>query len=128
MDVKNSIEKFMLDMNLSFQEIAENTWMIEDEFTHIDNIVVQLSEPILLFRVKLMEIPVQNTENFFKKLLELNSSDLVHGAYALEGNNVVIVDTLETDNINANEFQATIDSITMALTQHYELLSNYFDK
>ncbi|MCG8501217.1 MAG: YbjN domain-containing protein [Firmicutes bacterium] len=127
MDIKDKIERFMLDMNLSFEEIEENTWMIEDELSHIDNIIVNLSDPILLFRVKIMEIPKENREEFYKKLLELNANDLLHGAYAIENDSVVIVDTLQAENLDMNEFQSTIESIGMALTQHYDLLVKYFN-
>ncbi|MBZ4645184.1 MAG: hypothetical protein PWR27_1773 [Petroclostridium sp.] len=127
MDTKDRIEKFMLDMNLSFEEIDENTWMIEDELANIDNIVVKLLEPIVLFRVKIMPVPKENREEFYKKLLELNATDLVHGAYAIEGDSVIIVDTLQAENLDMNEFQSTIESIGLALIQHYELLVKYFN-
>lgn len=127
MDVKDKIERFMLDMDLSFEEIDEDTWMIEDELSHIDNIIVKLSEPIVLFRVKVMTIPKENREEFFRKLLELNASDLLHGAYAIEDDSIVIVDTLQSENLDMNEFQSTIESIGMALTQHYDLLVKYFN-
>ncbi len=123
METKNRIEKYMLDMNLGFEEINDNTWMIEDDLAHIDNIIVVLLEPIVLFRVKVMEIPVANKEAFYKKLLELNASDLLHGAYAIEGDSVLLVDTLQAENLDMNEFQSTIESIGLALRQHYSLLA-----
>lgn len=127
MDIKKRIEGFMLDMNLTFEEIDESTWMIEDDLAHIDNIVVKLLEPIVLFRVKIMSLPKDNSKEFYKKLLELNANDLVHGAYAIEGDSIVIVDTLQAENLDYNEFRATIESIGLALIQHYEVLSKYAD-
>jgi hypothetical protein len=127
MDTKKRIENYMLDMNITFEEIDENTWMIEDDLTHIDNIIVRLEEPIVLFRVKIMLVPKNNREEFFKKLLELNANDLIHGAYAIEGDNVVIVDTLQAENLDFNEFQSTIESIGLALTEHYKILAKYAD-
>ena len=72
-----------------------------------------------------MKVPNNNREEFFKTLLELNANDLVHGAYGIEGENVVIVDTLQVENLDINEFQSTIESIGLALVQHYELLSKF---
>ncbi|SHK40838.1 type III secretion system chaperone family protein [Paramaledivibacter caminithermalis] len=122
MDIKEKIESFMIDMDIGFQEIDEDTWRIEDDLSQMDNIIVKISEPVIVFRVKVMSIPEENKECFYRKLLELNASDLLHGAYAIEGNNVVIVDTLQAENLDMNEFQATIESIGLALVEHYDVL------
>lgn len=125
MDIKQKIENFMLDMNLVYEELDESTWKIEDDLSHIDNIIIKLVDPIVLFRVKVMGLPENNREEFYKTVLELNANDLVHGAYAIENDSLVIIDTLEAENLDQNEFQSTIDSIGLALMQHYELLSKY---
>jgi hypothetical protein len=72
-----------------------------------------------------MEIPSVKKEEFFETLLRLNAESLVHGAYALEGNNVILVDTLECENLDLNEFQASIDAIYMALASDYNTLKEY---
>ncbi|WP_425447199.1 hypothetical protein [Dethiothermospora halolimnae] len=125
MNIKDTIENYMIDMDLVFKEVDDGTWLIEDDIAHIDNIVVKLLEPIVLFRVKIMTVPQNNREEFYKKLLELNASELVHGAYAIEEDSVVIVDTLQSENLDINEFRATIESIEMALMDHYKQLSKY---
>jgi hypothetical protein len=125
MDIKQRIESFMLDMNLLYDELDESTWKIEDDLSHIDNIVVKLVEPIVLFRVKIMELPKDNKEEFYRMVLELNANDLVHGAYAIEDDSLVIIDTLQAENLDQNEFQSTIDSIGLALIQHYDLLAKF---
>ena len=45
---------------------------------------------------------------------------MVAGAYGLEEDNVVIVDTLQSENLDFNEFQASLDAIAMAVREHYE--------
>lgn len=125
MESKHKIEDYMLNMNLRFEEIDENIWMIEDDMAHIDNIIVNLSDPIVIFRVKVMALPTEKKQEFYKRLLELNANDLVHGAYAIEGDSVVLVDTLQSENLDMNEFQSTVESIGLALMQHYEILAEY---
>lgn len=125
MDVKHKIEGFMMDMNLLFEEIDDGTWRIQDDLTHIDNIVVKVVEPIVLFRVKMMSLPDDNRETFYKTVLELNANDLVHGAYAIENDSLILVDTLQAENLDRNEFQSTIDSIGLALIQHYDTLTAF---
>ncbi|MCT4598603.1 MAG: YbjN domain-containing protein [Vallitalea sp.] len=125
MDTTQKIENFMLDMNLLYEQLDETTWKIEDDLSHIDNIVVKLIDPIVIFRVKIMEVPKENKEEFYKTVLELNANDLVHGAYGIEDNNLVIVDTLQAENLDMNEFQSTVDSIGLALIQHYDTLAKF---
>jgi hypothetical protein len=72
-----------------------------------------------------MDVPGENKLEFFAKLLELNAADVLHGAYGLEKEKIVLTDTLEYDGMDANEFRATLDSFSLALTQHYPILSKY---
>ncbi len=127
MSIKQRIERYMIDMDLSFEEVEEDTWIIDDDINHIDNIVVRLADPIVLFRVKVMPIPRENREKFYERLLDLNTTDMTHGAYGVENDSIVIIDTLQAENLDLNEFQSTIESIGLALTSHYEELVKYID-
>ncbi len=102
-------------------------WMIHDEHDRLDNIVVTWSPPIVVFRVKLMNAPTdtQQRSRLFERLLQLNASEMVSGAYALEGEAIVATETLQSENLDFNEFQAGIDGLTMALTEHYGQLRAY---
>ena len=61
----------------------------------------------------------------FRQLLELNVRDLVHGSYGLEGDHVVLTDTLELENLDYTEFEASFDSVTLALASHLGALAPY---
>ncbi len=123
-----TISDYLLELNMPFESIGEGMWVVHDDIENIDNIVVSLEEPLVIFRVKLMTVPSSNKEKFYEKLLQLNVLSLIHGAYALEDNHVVIVDTLEAENLDLNEFQASIDSIIMAITSDYKELSQFITK
>ena len=56
-------------------------WIIRDTA----NVVVTYEPPLVVFRMKLMEIPKDRREDFFKLLLELNATNMIHGAYGIEG-------------------------------------------
>ena len=47
----------------------------------------------------------------------------LHGAFGIENNAVVLVGALEIENLDRNEFQAIIDSFSLALTTHHEELA-----
>ena len=59
------------------------------------------------------------------ELLHLNATDMVHGAYALDGKNVVIVDTLEADTLDVEELRASIEAISVAVAQQHGMLAKY---
>jgi len=119
------IEEYLIDLGVSYEEIAPSTWLIEDAEKGLPRMVVSLAEPIVLIRADAMKAPEQNREDFFAELLKLNDEDLLHGAYALDGDEVVIVDTLEYATMDKAEFEASIDAVGFALTEHYPLLSRF---
>ncbi len=125
---KDKIEGFMLKLALSYSELGDGAWVITDGEKGLENVVVAGADSLVVIRVKVMEIPEQRQKEFFEKLLRLNASELVHGAYALDGNDVVLVDTLEAETLDLEEFQASLDAISLALAQHYRVLSEYRKK
>jgi hypothetical protein len=123
---ENKIEQYLIDLMFTYQEIAANVWLIDDEEHGIEGVAVALNEPLVVFRVVVMDAPPQEKRlELFTRLLELNASDLVHGAYALEGNKIVLIDTLEYDTMDYTEFRASLDAFSMALIQHYPILAQY---
>ena len=40
---------------------------------------------------------------------------MVHGAFGLEGETVVVIHALELENLDLNEFQAVVDDMSMAV-------------
>jgi hypothetical protein len=77
--------------------------------------------------MKLMEIPKKQREDFFKLLLELNATNMIHGAYGIEDNNVVLIDTLQSEHLDFNELQATLDALLLSSTQDYPKLKAFRD-
>ena len=66
-----------------------------------------------------MDLPAAGREALYRTLLALNTTEMVHGAFGLEGDAVVVVHALELENLDFNEFQAVIDDMSMAVAKHY---------
>lgn len=114
------IENYLMKMGVPHEEVAPCTWMIHDEYEMIDNIIVSFNEPVVFFRVKLMDIPTNcDKMKLYETLLSLNTTDMMHGAYGLEGNSIVATDTLQSENLDFNEFQASVDSLSLCISNHY---------
>ena len=59
------------------------------------------------------------------ELRQLNATDLVHGSYGIEGTQVVLTDALQLEDLNFSEFQASLESINLALGSHLSALASY---
>jgi hypothetical protein len=121
----NKIEQYLIELKVSYSEIAGNMWLIEDEDNGLNGVVAMYTEPLVVLRAAVMEAPQDNRLELFTKLLELNANDVVHGAYALDGSQIVLVDTLLYETLDIEEFRASLDAFSLALMQHYPLLSKY---
>ena len=80
---------------------------------------------MLAFRLKVMDLPRDGREELYRTLLSLNTTEMVHGAFGLEGEAVVIVHALELENLDLNEMQAVIDDMSMAVAKHQPSLAHF---
>ena len=117
------IEGYLLETGREFSSPEENMWIIHSE--EGENIVIYRSPPLVIFRVKVMDLPEDGHAQLFKTLLEYNATDMVVGAYGLAQEGIVIMETLQLENLDLNELQASIEGITMALAMHNKSLSAY---
>jgi hypothetical protein len=124
----NKIEQYLIDLMYNYQEVKPNLWLLEDAEHDLEGIMVMYAEPVVIIRAQVMNIPKQKQLEFFTKLLELNAGDMIHGAYGIEGEKVVLIDTLEYETLDYTEFRATLDAISLAIAQHYPILSVYREK
>ncbi len=114
--------------SLTAREVEPNLWI-----AHTPDgaeVVVHFAPPVVLLRVRVMELPGTGGRqaDLFRQLLELNARDLVHGSYGLEGDHIVLTDTLELENLDYNEFEASFDSVTLALASHMTTLAPYRER
>lgn len=125
MSLKEKIEGYLIDLSIPFEEKSENFWLISSQERSLENIALTVEDTIATVTVNVMPLPSTNKEALFEKLLFLNANEMVHGAYGIEGTNIVLIDTLEGETMDIEELQASLDSISLALAQHYKILSKY---
>lgn len=80
-------------------------------------VAVRLAPPVLVFRVAIGQAPLDATA-LFRRLLTLNASELVHVAYGLEGDRIVLAAALELESVDLNEIEAILADIELALAEH----------
>jgi hypothetical protein len=131
MKTRDDIENYILNLGVPVNEVAQGTWVLADPMWNGLQIVVQLTDPLLVYRVKLFgldAVPVASHPELFRRLLQLNATDMVQGGYALEDDSVVAVEVMPLENLDENEFQSAIDCLTFALTVHYPELTTFLTK
>jgi len=127
MKTTKDIEEYLKVLGADYKTIKEGIWLVKLKDTDIDNLVISHEPPIVVFRINLMPVPAKKKEAFFRRLLEINATELLHGAYGLEGDKVVLVDTLQSENLDLNEIEASIESLYYSLVHHFAELAAYLD-
>jgi len=94
------------------------------------DVVVHYAPPVVILRMRVMEPPASDEKRsgLYRQLLEFNARDLVHGSYGLEGEHVVLTDALELADLDYTEFEASWDSLTLALASHLSALAPYRER
>jgi hypothetical protein len=125
MTSKEDLESFLLRMGAEYEEVDDNMWLIKPQDTA--GVVVNYSPPVVLLRLKVMDLPPEPDNGklsaFYRRLLELNASDIVHGSYGIEGNDVVLSDALQLEDLDYSELRSSYESMVMAATSHVSALA-----
>jgi len=125
MVTQNDVEIYLDDCGCPFEKVSEGMWRVESPENKVDNIIVSYADPVLVFRINLMKIPGQKREAFYARLLQLNATEIPHGAFGIEVELVVLSDTLQLENLDRNELQASIDSLAFTVAQYYNELKSF---
>ena len=130
MVTREDVEAFLdrLDVEgASHSEIQPGMWIIRPGGELDADVVVHYSPPVLLLRMKVMDLPKDERAlaTLSRRLLQLNASELVHGSYGIEGDAVVLTEALELEHLDYEEFLASYESMTLALASHLRELAPY---
>jgi len=126
-DVQSFLDR-MEAAGATIEELGDGLWQARR--ADDSAVVISYAPPVLILRVRVMELPAEAPKRaeLFRRLLEYNAADLVHGSYGVEGDHVVLTDTLELENLDFSEFEASFDSLTLALATHLGALAPYRER
>ncbi len=116
------VESYLLRMGVAYETVNPGLWLVK---TDGPPLAVSIAGPVVAFRLKVMDLPKSGREELYRTLLSLNTTEMVHGAFGLEGEAVVIIHALELENLDLNEFQAVIDDMSMAVAKHQSNLARF---
>jgi hypothetical protein len=111
----------------SYTEIEPGLWIVKPGGALDFDVVVHYSPPVVVLRVKVMNLPSSDNlvATLSRRLLQLNATDLVHGAYGIEREAIVLVEAMELSHLDYEEFQASYEGMTLALASHLRELGAY---
>jgi hypothetical protein len=128
MTTREDIRSFLDRLDLPVESVAEDMWVART--TEGAELVVHYAPPVLVLRVRVMQLPgdAVKASELTRMLLEFNARDLVHGSYGIEGDHVVLTDALELTDLDFSEFEASVDSLSLALASHLNALTPFGEK
>ncbi len=123
---RDDLESYFIRMGVETEEVEESMWVLKGEEGGT-NVVVTYSPPVILLRLKVMDLPQDPSDQqlapLYRKLLELNASDLVHGSYGIEEGDIALSDALELETLDFQELRASYESIVFAARSHMKELA-----
>jgi hypothetical protein len=124
------IKNYVLDMDLKIinENKDEELLVVEDVDNGIQNLIIDCEPPIVILEQIIMEVPEDNA-GFYKALLQMNRA-MVHGAFVLdqEGKNIFFRDTLQLENLDYNELEASVQALSLALAENASALLDFAKK
>ena len=120
---RDDLESFFIRMDLEYEEVEPGMYLVRGKTTGYPT-VVHCADALLLIRMKVMDLPELGDKalGLYRTLLELNATDIVHGAYGIEDKELILSDTLELETLDFKELQASIESMELAASGHMERL------
>jgi len=125
-DIESFLDRLTAE-GANYEEVEQGLWVVRPGGPLELDVVVHFSPPVVLLRVKVMNVPDDDGKcaDLNRRLLELNANDLVHGAYGIAQNSIVLTEALELEHLDYEEFLAAYESMTLALASHLREFSTY---
>ena len=117
---EEDLEGFLNRLGRHFERLENGTFLVSVG-QNLAPVALRMAVPVLVTQVSIGTAPSGNAEveaRVFRRLLQLNASDLMHAAFALEDGRIVLTAALELENLDSNELEAVLADMGMALSKH----------
>ena len=121
------IKNYLIELNYSitYENRTDGVLMVQKESDGIKNLILGVADHILIMEQYIFKIN-NASEGIFKQLLQKNR-DIIHGAFVLDetGQKVIFRDTLQLENLDLNEFEGSINSLSLLLSEYSEQIIEF---
>jgi hypothetical protein len=119
-DTYEKVKGYLMDLEHTIirEDEVDGILVIDNERLGIKNLVIGCLDPILIMEQFILELK-NSDQGVFKKLLQKNR-DIIHGAFVLDesGEKLIFRDTLQMENLDMNELEGSINSLTLLLSEY----------
>jgi len=128
-EIANSkkVKEMILDLpDISFKNLREDLFLITEPESGVE-FTADVEDDTLFVRAEVTEIPNDvDPSGLYKFLLEKNAVS-VHVAFGIDQNTIVLTGTLEIENLDLNELEATFKSLIITLYSNSDEIANYLE-
>lgn len=114
------IEGYLQQLERRFEKLEDGTLLVFMG-TGRPPVAMRVAPPVAVLQVGITDAPATEAKQhagLYRRLLELNANELVHAAYGIEKDRVVLAAALDLDNLGFTELEAVLADIDMALANH----------
>ena len=123
--IQNSedIEGYLLRLERRFERAEDGTYLLSMGADR-PLLALRVAAPLLVAQLDIGPAPADDASAapLFRKLLVLNATALVHAAYGIEGESIVLSAALQLQNLDLNELEALLADLDMALANQVPTL------
>ncbi|GLB53088.1 hypothetical protein NBRC110019_21280 [Neptunitalea chrysea] len=107
-----------LEYTILQENSDEELFVVEKDDAGITNLIIDCEDPIVIIEGVLFDVKTKTTE-LFESLLKKNR-EIIHGAFVLDetGTKVFFRDTLQLENLDLNELEASLNSLELLLSEY----------
>ena len=120
--IKNYVTE--LEYTIVNESEGDSILVIEAEESGIKNLVLGCEDPILIMEQYITDVE-SDSSDIYIELLKKNR-DIIHGAFVLDdsGKKLIFRDTLQLENLDLNELESSINSLSLLMSEYSsELIS-----
>ena len=114
------VKDYILELEYSIDHESEedNVFVISKDSEGIHNLVIGVADPIVVIEQFLFELAADD-KDIYKSLL-IKNRDIIHGAFVLDESSkrVIFRDTLQLENLDMNELDGSLNSLSLLLGEY----------
>jgi hypothetical protein len=124
------LEAYLQRLDRRFEKASEHTYLVS---LGADKppAVVRVAPPVVVVQVDVAPAPAGNLAleaRLFRRLLELNATDLLHVSYGIDKGRIQLDAALELATLDIGELEAVLANIDLAVTEHVPVLHDIVKK
>lgn len=126
----NKVRGYLLDLDYTITQEDEDSslFVVNKEEDGISNLVIGCADPILIMEQHIFDVHKESV-TMLKSLL-MKNRDIVHGAFVLDetGQKVIFRDTLQLENLDFNELEGSLNSLSLLLSEYSDEIIEFSKK